>query len=184
MATGVQPSSLQFAGQVAIVTGGAQGLGEGIVKMLVENGCSVMIFDMNLEKATALADSLRTKGYTVECCRVDVSDEQSVLEGFAALRAKFDRLDIMVNCAGIVGPNAIKTAEVKAEDFDRVYKGTEYCYQELGVHDKSLLHMYEPATPIHVPSLASQPVFLFWGVETGWLARLPSMWGRSEYQCS
>ena len=78
MAAGVQPSSLQFAGQVAIVTGGAQGLGEGIVKMLVENGCSVIIFDVNLEKATALADSLRTKGYTVECCRVDVSDEQSV----------------------------------------------------------------------------------------------------------
>ena len=127
MAAGVQLSSLQFAGQVAIVTGGAQGLGEGIVKMLVENGCSVMIFDVNLEKATALADSLRTKGYTVECCRVDVSDEQSVLEGFAALRAKFDRLDIMVNCAGILGPNAfaLKTAEVKAEDFDQVYQGME-----------------------------------------------------------
>ena len=128
MAAGVslQPSSLQFAGQVAIVTGGAQGLGEGIVKMLVENGCSVMIFDVNLEKAMALTDSLRTKGYTVECCRVDVSDEQSVLEGFAALRAKFDRLDIMVNCAGILGPNAfVRTAEVKAEDFDQVYKGMD-----------------------------------------------------------
>ena len=121
-----QPSSLQFAGQVAVVTGGAQGLGEGIVKMLVENGCSVMIFDVNLEKATALSDSLRTKGYVVECCRVDVADEQSVLEGFGALRAKFDRLDIMVNCAGIVGPNAIKTDDVKAEDFDRVWQGTRH----------------------------------------------------------
>ena len=129
MAAGVslQPSSLQFAGQVAIVTGGAQGLGEGIVKMLVENGCSVMIFDMNLAKATAFADSLRTKGYTVECCRVDVSDEQSVLEGFAALRAKFDRLDIMVNCdTGIMGPSGMKTAEVDVEGFDRVYRGMYY----------------------------------------------------------
>ena len=126
MAEDTQPSSLQFAGQVAVVTGGAQGLGEGIVKMLVENGCSVMIFDMNMEKATAFADSLRTKGYVVECCRVDVADEQSVREGFAVLHAKFDHLDIMVNCAGIMGPSGMKTAEVKAEEFDRVYRGTRH----------------------------------------------------------
>ena len=139
-AEGVQSSSLQFAGQVAIVTGGAQGLGEGIVKMLVENGCSVMIFDVNLEKATAFADSLRKKGHAVECCRVDVSDEQSVCEGFAALRAKFDHLDIMVNCAGIVGPNAIKTAEVKAADFNRVYQGTKHSQHcTSGAYDKLLL---------------------------------------------
>ena len=74
-------------------------------------------------------------------CRILISDRrcgnlsglvhettvESVLEGFAALRAKFDRLDIMVNCAGILGPNAfaLKTAEVKAEDFDQVYQGME-----------------------------------------------------------
>lgn len=117
--------ALPFSGQVAIVTGGAQGLGEGIVKMLVGNGCAVMIFDVNEEKAKSFAESLRAQGHRAESFKVDVAQEQSVREGFAALCAKFDRLDIMVNCAGIVGPSGIKADEVSTEDFDRVYEGKQ-----------------------------------------------------------
>eukprot|EP00731_Ephydatia_muelleri_P022561 Em0015g144a len=110
-----------FLGQYAIVTGGAQGLGEGIVKMLVDGGCSVMIFDVNLAKTKAFASSLSEKGHVVECCAVNVAEEASVTAGFEAFRETFPRLDIMVNCAGIVGPNGVKIESVSAEDFDRVY---------------------------------------------------------------
>ena len=109
-----------FRGQYAIVTGGAQGLGEGIVRMLVEGGCSVMVFDVNLTKAKAFASTLSD---AVECCTVNVADEASVAAGFEVFRAKFPRLDIMVNCAGIVGPNGTKIEGVSTEDFDRVYEG-------------------------------------------------------------
>lgn len=112
-----------FLGQYAIVTGGAQGLGEGIVKMLVDGGCSVMIFDVNLAKTKAFASSLSEKGHVVECCAVNVAEEASVTAGFEAFRETFPRLDIMVNCAGIVGPNGVKIESVSAEDFDRVYAG-------------------------------------------------------------
>lgn len=56
----------QFSGQVAIVTGGSQGLGEAVVKMLVENGASVAVFDMNRDKGTAVVEKLKDKEGRVE----------------------------------------------------------------------------------------------------------------------
>ena len=55
--------------------------------------------------------------------KVDVSDEGSVASAFEKFRSNFSRLDIMVNCAGIVGPNATKTEDVSTADFDKVYAG-------------------------------------------------------------
>lgn len=119
-----------FASQVAIVTGGAQGLGESVARILARNGCSVMIFDTNVEKARAVAQALQVEsqsgqggGGQFEACYVDVSDEASVLAGFEVFRSKFNRLDIMVNCAGILGPNGL-TEEIEVADFDRVWAGT------------------------------------------------------------
>lgn len=134
------PAALPFEGQVAIVTGGAQGLGEGIVRMLVENGCSVMVFDINEEKASTFCESLRSQGrqVSVESCQVDVASEESVLAGFEAFRGKFPRLDIVVNCAGIVGPNGLKVDEIRAEDFDKVYEG------KVVANALVLLHTYLP----------------------------------------
>ncbi len=118
-------ASLPFEGQCAIVTGGVQGLGEGIVKMLVENGCAAMIFDINEAKASAFCASMRSRvpQVAVEFCVVDIASEESVRRGFEAFRAKFPRLDIVVNCAGIVGPNGVKVEEMRTEDFDKVYEG-------------------------------------------------------------
>ena len=115
-----------FASQVAIVTGGAQGLGESASRMLARNGCSVMIFDTNEEKARAVAQSLQTEfagKVRFEACVVDVSDEASVQAGFQTFRSKFDRLDIMVNCAGILGPSGVNTEAIEVADFDKVYAG-------------------------------------------------------------
>ena len=119
-----------FESQVAIVTGAAQGLGESIARMLAKNGCSVMLFDTKEEKARAVVHSLRelendsaNSKAQFEVCAVDVSDEAAVQAGFQTFRSKFDRLDIMVNCAGILGPSHVKTEEVDVADFDRVYAG-------------------------------------------------------------
>ena len=78
-------SSLPFANQAAIVTGGGQGLGEAIAKMLVEDGCAVMIFDVDEAKAKTVTDTLRANGHKVEWCRVDVADEGSVSTGFEVM---------------------------------------------------------------------------------------------------
>lgn len=114
----------EFEGQVAIVTGGADGLGKAIVRMLAENGAKVMIFDLAEEKLKVFVDELMSAGYDTRSCKVDVSMEASVKEGFSEFAKFSDRLDIMVNCAGIVGPNSVKSDSVTVEDFDRVYAGT------------------------------------------------------------
>lgn len=101
------------------MTGGAQGLGVGIVEMLVMGGAKVAIFDVQEAKAKEAVTSM---GSNVISCTVDVSNEDSVKAGFKYVMDSFGRVNIMVNCAGIVGPNAVGVDEVSCKDFDRVYE--------------------------------------------------------------
>ena len=93
--------------------------------MLSDNGAAmVAVFDFDEEKGQAVAKSLRNGLF----CKVDVSSEDSVKAGFETVRATgCGRLDIMVNCAGIVGPNGQKTEDVETAKFDRVYEGKDSC---------------------------------------------------------
>lgn len=110
--------------QVAIVTGGAQGLGLGISRMLAENGAKVVIFDMNSTKGEEVAASIQREGYYASFHKVDISDEASVAAGFESVSKEHGgRLDIAVNCAGIVGPHGVTTEQVDVNDFDLVYRG-------------------------------------------------------------
>ena len=115
-----------FAGQAAIVTGGADGLGKAIVSMLLQNGAKVMIFDVVEDKTKTFVDELQSAGHNARGCKVDVSQEASVKQGFVEFLEFSDRLDIMVNCAGIIGPdggNAVNSEAVTVEEFDRVCAG-------------------------------------------------------------
>lgn len=134
---------LPFQDQVAIVTGGADGIGRSIVQMLVENGASVAVFDVNEDKMKETMQTMQDDGYKTVVVNVDVSDEKSVQKGFKEFNRHFDRLDIMINCAGIVGPNGVKVEDVTVEDFDRVYgvnlRGTfimtKYALKEMKKND-------------------------------------------------
>ena len=85
---------------VAIVSGGASGLGAATVERLLADGARVGIFDLNLERGEALA--ARHAGRAL-FARVDVADEASVAAGIAAVKSAFGALHICVNCAGIPG---------------------------------------------------------------------------------
>lgn len=135
-----------FAGQSAIVTGGADGLGKAIVNMLVQDGAKVMIFDVTEEKMKAFVEELQSAGHKARGCKVDVSQEASVKQGFAEFLEFSDRLDIMVNCAGIIGPNAVNCESVTVEDFDRVYAGkTNY---HLSLSGSTLCRLVSPSNLI------------------------------------
>ncbi len=107
----------------AIVTGGASGLGEATARALAKLGVKVALFDLQKEKGDKLAGEI---GATF--CEVNVTNDESVLAGFAKARAAQGQERIFVNCAGT--GNAIKTAsrdrktcEIKyfqARDFDRI----------------------------------------------------------------
>jgi NAD(P)-dependent dehydrogenase (short-subunit alcohol dehydrogenase family) len=87
----------------AVVTGGASGLGASTVRALAAHGVKVAIFDMNVEKGEALAQSVGGV-----FCKVNVTSDADVDAGFAKSRAAIGQERILVNCAGT--GNAIKTA--------------------------------------------------------------------------
>ena len=96
---------MELQNKVAVVTGGASGLGRATVERFVKQGSSVAIFDLSEEAGQALQQALGNK---VMFCQVDVSDDDSVQRGIETVMEKFGAIHICVNCAGR-GGGATKT---------------------------------------------------------------------------
>ena len=109
---------MRFNEQIAIVTGGAGGLGKSITQRLAEEGATVIIFDLNQTAVKSVESELRGENLKVDSQLVDVTDERSVVKGFNKVAKKYGQLDILVNCAGIIGPYGIKLTEVETSAFD------------------------------------------------------------------
>ena len=109
---------MRFSDQVAVVTGGIGGLGLSIVRRLAGEGATVIIFDVDGPTAEQVADQCRQSGSTVEAVAVDVTEEASVAKGCAEVADRHGHLDIMVNCAGVLGPVSGKVTGVEAAAFD------------------------------------------------------------------
>jgi 3-oxoacyl-[acyl-carrier protein] reductase len=105
----------RFKDQTAIITGGADGLGLHIATRLTREGARVWIVDRDEELGAAAA-----KRIGCEFEPMDVADESSVTTAFGKIIAAAGRLDVMVNCAGIVGPNGVKIVDVPLSGFEQV----------------------------------------------------------------
>ena len=95
-------NSYDFDDQVAVITGGAQGIGYAVAKRMIENGAKVVIWDFDTDLAQASASEL---GATALHC--DVSDWDSVQAAAQQMESEFGRIDILVNSAGVAGANAV-----------------------------------------------------------------------------
>ncbi len=93
-------SGLRLEGKVALVTGGASGIGEGIVRRFVEEGARVLVVDLQGDRAQAVAAEF---GDAASFARADVAVEDDIAAAVAAAVERFGRLDCMVNNAGILG---------------------------------------------------------------------------------
>ncbi len=102
-------------GKVALVTGGASGIGEGTVRRFVTEGARVVIADMQVRPGEALAAEL---GATVRFVETDVTSEADIAAAVDVAVSEFGRLDVMFNNAGIVGAIG-PIAETPVEDWDR-----------------------------------------------------------------
>ncbi|MDH5237279.1 MAG: glucose 1-dehydrogenase [Acidimicrobiia bacterium] len=102
-------------GKTAVITGGASGIGEGSVRAFVAEGANVVIADLRLDAAQALAEELGDAAIGVAA---DVSAEADVAAAVDAAVEHFGRLDCMFNNAGIVGAVG-PIAEMDVADFDR-----------------------------------------------------------------
>ncbi len=86
--------------QVAVITGGNGGIGQGIAQALAGEGCHLAICGRNLDKLSAAQSDLEEHGVDVLARQVDVADEDAVAAFFEAVMKRFGRVDILVNNAG------------------------------------------------------------------------------------
>jgi pyridoxal 4-dehydrogenase len=94
-------SPLPLAGQTALVTGAAQGLGYAASARLAADGASVALLDRDGHRLGAAADALRAEGLTVLPHTVDLTDEEGVRAAVAAILSAEGRIDVLVNNVGI-----------------------------------------------------------------------------------
>ena len=92
----------RVAGKIALVTGAAQGLGEAISRMLVKEGATVLLTDINAAAGEALATELTESGADVIYLTHAVRDEAAWARVVEATRERYGRLDGLVNTAGVV----------------------------------------------------------------------------------
>ena len=108
--------------RVAVVTGGAQGFGAGIVRQLIKNNIYVFIADINLEKAGEFAAELNSESgkEIAAAVQVNVADETSVEQMITEIVSKAGGLDLFVNNAGVLKAGSVK--EQPLDDFEFVTK--------------------------------------------------------------
>lgn len=123
---------LSLKDRIAIVTGGAQGIGYAIVDILAQRGANILIADVSIDKAEATAKEISVKtGQKVIAKSVNVTESAGVKAMVDATMEQFGKVDILVNNAGITRDNLIM--RMSEEDWDAVLdinlKGTFNCSQ-------------------------------------------------------
>lgn len=110
---------MEINGCVALVTGGASGLGEACVSELIKNGGKVSIFDMDQERGEKIAHEL---GDEVIFCLADVTDDKSVQAAIDRTYESFGTIQVVINCAGIVAPAKVfsKKGPMAMDSFNKV----------------------------------------------------------------
>ncbi|MBI4003832.1 MAG: 3-oxoacyl-[acyl-carrier-protein] reductase [Candidatus Omnitrophica bacterium] len=127
---------MQLANQVALVTGGARGIGREIALAFAREGADTALFDVNPEPLAQTAKELEALGRRCVGVVVDVTDGKQVDEGVAKVLDKLGRLDILINNAGITKDGLL----IRMDDaqWDRVLdinlKGTFLCTRAVAKH--------------------------------------------------
>ena len=93
----------RVAGKVAIITGGASGIGAETARRLAREGASVVLADLDAEAGEAVAAEIAAQGHTAAFIAHDVTSEAAWASLMQTAVARFGRLDVLVNCAGISG---------------------------------------------------------------------------------
>lgn len=124
-------------GKVAIITGGARGLGKAMAETFVSAGANLLIADINEKAASETSEELVRKGSEIKAKYVDISDEKSVGEMVDFALKHFGKIDILVNNAAIAGGEPTPE-KLEKELWDRIMAvdltGTFLCCKAVGTH--------------------------------------------------
>jgi len=116
MAQKTIPQLFDFSGKTAVVTGGAMGIGFGIVKRMAEAGASVVIADLAEKEGLQKVEELKAQNYQAIFVKTDVSSEADMKNLVEKAVAEFGSLDIMVNNAGIYPSKQVLEMDVALWD--------------------------------------------------------------------
>lgn len=123
-----------LAGRIAIITGGGRGIGFAIAKGLASSGAAIVIADINKDGAEKAAAMIREEGFQAKSISVDVSKRSSVEDMVIEVIKECRKIDILVNCAGIIVRKPIE--EVTDEDWNSIMdvnlRGIFLCSQMVG----------------------------------------------------
>ncbi|MDH4028335.1 MAG: SDR family NAD(P)-dependent oxidoreductase, partial [Nitrospirota bacterium] len=123
---------MRLEGMNALITGAARGIGRSIALGMASEGANICITDVNIESAEATAKEVKALGVKAVAVKLDISNQQDVINAFAAFTAEFSSLDILVNNAGITKDSIM--LRMKEEDWDAVMninlKGSFLCSKE------------------------------------------------------
>lgn len=111
----------RFTRQVAVISGGAEGIGKAIALSLLHEGAKVVIFDLDENKLENTVRELENLNFNVMAELIDISDDKEVQQGFEKVVKVYGRIDVMINSAGIVGPTSTSILDYEVNDFDKVY---------------------------------------------------------------
>jgi len=159
---------MRLKDKCAIVTGGASGFGEGIVRKFVAEGARVLIADMNLDGAEALAAEL---GEDVLATRVNVAVNRDVEAMTRTAMEAFGRIDILVNNAGTTHMPA-PMEDITEEDFDRVLAVNAKSVYLTARHIVPLMKKAGSGAILNVASTAAvspRPRLSWYNASKGWM---------------
>ena len=118
--------------KVALVTGGARGIGEAIVRLFAKEGARVVIGDILEKEGKATAEDVRKEGGEVRYLRLDVTVEESWQEAVRTVEEWYGRLNVLVNNAGLVDRESIQDTplelweQIMAVNITGVFLGTKH----------------------------------------------------------
>lgn len=121
---------MQVKDKVAVITGASSGIGRAIAKKLSAEGCKVALASRNMEKLMELQEELKNESMVVD---MDVSNSESVREGFGDIWKKFGEIEILVNSAGVMPLTYMKNRHLDEwlETIEVNVKGTLRCISEV-----------------------------------------------------
>ena len=112
----------RFSNKIAIITGSAEGIGKAVAYRLGKEGATLALFDLNKGLLQKTVKEFEKNGIKAKGYPLDISNETEVSKSVSQVEKEWQKIDILVNSAGIVGPTSTKITNFPTAEFDRIYE--------------------------------------------------------------